>query len=263
MDKKLEVSANTTIIRLIEERLKSESSLDYEKFIKLNDKGKLEYIKQNFDHLNVGYDEALFEEINHILYPLLEKVVNEEVNKEMVENYFPKSNRSTHNLFEFRMIMEKYSNYVSLASFEEKSRLSLSYYLLIVESVFSIQIDLIIYLLIKNNVKYYIMKNTKKQFKNISTLKEIGTQNLSDKLKFLEDNGLSIISNCCDRELRNSVAHMEIIVFKDGSVAYNNKPNNPIISKEDLENKIERSLNVIHCIIESMQRFYNDKYGRK
>lgn len=251
MDDKLKVSWDTSILRMVEERLKSEAPAEYEKYIKLDNKG----------NLDVGYDKKLLGDINAVLHPLLEKVITEEVSKEISENHSPKS---MHNIFEFGILLQKYANCIKPRSFEEESRLSLPYYLMIVESAFTTDINLLVYLLIESNVKYYRTKGGgKKEYVIINDLKKIDGETLYSKLTFLKENGFSVISDVCDRDLRNSIAHMGFIVFEDGSVAYENKAIKKVttITKDDLETKIERLLNVCHCITESIRQFYEQKYG--
>ena len=55
---------------------------------------------------------------------------------------------------------------------------------------------------------------------------------------------------------------MEFIVFEDGSVAYGNK-GIIRVTKDNLENKIEKLLNVCYCIEVSIGQFYEQKYGFK
>ena len=156
-----------------------------------------------------------------------------------------------HHIAEFSIILQKYENNIKPRSFEEESRLSLPYYLMIVEGIFTLEVNLLIYLLIKSNVKYYKTKRNGK--KELNDLKKIDEEKLYNKLTFLKENGFSVISDVCDRSLRNSIAHVGFIVFKDGSVAYENKAIGrvTIITKDDLETKIEKLLNVCYCITES------------
>jgi len=142
MDNTLKISQDTMLLRLVEERLKVENPIEYEKYTKLDDKGKIEYIKKNLDSLDVGFDKRLLEEINHVLHPLLEKVITEDINKEIIKNHSPKANASMHNLTEFRIILQKYGNTINPHSLEEESRLSLPYYLIIFESAYTIMLIL-------------------------------------------------------------------------------------------------------------------------
>ena len=264
MDDKLKVSWDTSILRLVGERLKSEVPSEYENYIKLDSKGKLEYIKKNANILDVGYDKKLLEDVADILHPLLEKVITEEVSKEIVENYFHRFDAAMHNIFEFRIVLEKYANSIKPRSFEEESRLDIPYYLMIVESKFTADVNLLICLLIKSNVKYYRTRSDgKKEYVTINDLKKIDEETLYNKLTFLKENGFSVISDVCDRDLRNSIAHMGFIVFENGSVAYENKAIRKvtIITKDDLDTKTEKLLNVCHCITESIKQFYGQKYG--
>ncbi len=260
MENTLNISWNTSILRMIEERLKSEAPAEHEKYIKLDDDEKLEYIKKNRINLEFGYNQEILKDINATLHPLLAKVITEEVSKEIVENHLSKSNAAMHNIIEFGIILKKYANSIKPRSFEDESRLSLPYYLTIIESAFKEDINLLIYLLIKSNVKYYRKSEGNKELDKITDFNKIGQEKLYNKLSFLEDNGFSIISDACDRDLRNSIAHMKFIVFEDGSVAYGNK-GIIIATKDNLENKVEKLLNVCHCIRVSIGQFYEQKYG--
>lgn len=264
MKDKLRVSWNTTILRLVEERLKVEAPVEYERYVRLDEEGKWEYIKKNMKKLDVGYDKELLDKINTILHPLLESVVTEEINKEIVENHIPRSEYSMHQIFEFRNILQRYANYVKPRSPEEESRLSLPYYLIIVESVYTANVNLLIYLLTKSGKTYYRLKKdgSKKYKPSINNLERISGEKLNDRLIFLRENRFKMISDACDRHLRNSIAHMNVIVFTNGSVAYERESGKVSpITKKELENKIVEILSVCQCINESLRKFYDKKYG--
>lgn len=253
-----------TYLQMIEERLKFEAPEKHKEYIKLDREGKIGFIKDNWDLLDVGYDKNLLRSIGAVLNPLLSNVIKEEVSKVILEDHIPKSGVAFNHIFVFRLILLKYSNNVTPRSLEDETRLSLPYYLMIVESVFTANVNLLVYLLIKDNVRYYRTdKDGKKKFKNISSIDEINRETLHNRLTFLEDNGFSLISGSCDRHLRNSIAHMSFKVFKDGSVEYENKSGTIKISKDDLEAKIERLLNACHCMKLSIKKFYENKYGFK
>lgn len=214
------------------------------------------------DKLDDGYDKDLFKDVNAILEPLLTKVVTEAINKEIYKRHIPHHEAAKHNIIEFRLILEKYHNIVKPLTFEEQTRLALPYYLMLVESLFTADITLLIYLLINNKVKYYRTKsNGEKVDAKITNLKEINEETLFNKLIFLKENGFSLISDSCDRDLRNSIAHMDFIVFENGSLTYEKMRKVTTITKDDLEAKIGRLLNVSHCISESIRKFYEFKYG--
>lgn len=82
-----------------------------------------------------------------------------------------------------------------------------------------------------------------------------------NKLTFLGEKGFSIISDICDRDLRNSIAHMNFIVFTNGSVVYENGNGKGIkITKDELDTKIERLVSICQGINLSFEQFYNKKY---
>lgn len=258
----LKVGTATTILRLVEERLRSEAPAEHDEYIKLSDEEKFEYIRKNRELLDVGYDKELMKSIDAVLHALLEKVVTEEISKEIVENHIPRSNRSMHNIFEFRIILQKYANYVKRRSSEEESRLSLPYYLMIVESVYTADINLLVYLLVKSGLRYYRSKRDGlKVYVGVDDLQQLYKETLFSKLTFLRENGFSVVSDICDRHLRNSIAHMSFIVFSDGSVAYEKNRSATRITEGDLEAKIAGLLSVCQCIMESLRQFYGRKYG--
>ena len=51
-------------------------------------------------------------------------------------------------------------------------------------------------------------------------MEAIAEDSLANKLRFLQDNGFDVVTRACDRQLRNSIAHVEFVAFTDGSVAY-------------------------------------------
>ena len=262
MDSESEVSWATSMLRMVEERLKSEAPDEHEKYTRLNNKGKLEYIRKHWHLLDVGFDKALLDQINAVLHPLLEKVVTEEINKEIYEHHIPKSVAAKHNMIEFRIIMQRYANYVKRRSLEEESRLSLPYYLMIVESVYTADVDLVIFLLAKSGTRYYRTKyDRSREYVALESLAALDSETLYNKLVFLRENGFSVISDVCDRYLRNSIAHMDFVALKDGSVAYERMRKKTIIPKHELEARIVRLISVCQCVSESLNDFYGRRYG--
>ena len=250
----MEEKSQLNVMRVIEERLKFENPIEYEKYIKLDNQGKLIFIEEHWDILDVGIDIALLHEINEILHPLLEKVMTIDFKKEIFHDHGPRYYIAMENVIEFRTLLAKYANNISPRTPDEESRLSLPYYLIIVESVFTQDVNNLIYVLIKNDVAYRGKKN-----KIIKTLHEVREESLYKKLAFLNDNGFSLVSNICDRDLRNSIAHMNFFLNSDGSVQYSN--NLTGISKEELEGKIEKMLHICQCLNESYMLFFGEELG--
>lgn len=257
----MKTSQDIMLLRLIEERLKVENSTEYEKYAKLDDMGKREYIEEHLDNLDVGFDKKLLEEVNLVLHPLLGKVITGDINKELIENHLPKSNLSIHNLIEFKIILQKYGNMIKPHSLEEESRLVLPYYLIIFEGTYTLCVNLITFLLIKNNIRYYRTRHGSKQYKKINNLRSLDKEVIYDKIAFLHDNGFSVISDICDRDLRNSIAHMSFAVFTDGSTVYE-KSNGEAkkVTKDELDAKIERLISICQCVDLSLEQYYRKKY---
>ena len=52
----------------------------------------------------------------------------------------------------------------------------------------------------------------------MKSLTSIEKASLSDKIKFLEEHGFKIVTDKCDSELRNSIAHLYYVVKDIGKI---------------------------------------------
>ena len=55
------------LLRLIEERLKVENSIEYKKYIKLSYEEKRVYIREHLDSFDVGFDNNLLKKVNNVV----------------------------------------------------------------------------------------------------------------------------------------------------------------------------------------------------
>jgi hypothetical protein len=128
--------------------------------------------------------------------------------------------------------------------------------------VYTANVNLLLYLLTKNGKIYYRTKigGKRENAPNVNDLEKISEEKLYDKLTFVRENGLELISDVCDRHLRNSIAHMNIVIFDNGAVAYKGEHGKlVVVPKTELDTKIEKLLSVCQCISESMKKFYSKK----
>lgn len=97
---------------------------------------------------------------------------------------------------------------------QEKSLLDLFLYLLLVEGVSSKIVQIITFMLIENAHDLY----DPKERKFVKEYKKLDKVSLFIKLQFIEKHGFGLLADAVDRELRNCIAHIDIIVNEDGSI---------------------------------------------
>jgi len=98
-----------------------------------------------------------------------------------------------------------------------KSFLSLMTYLLYVEGIHTLNIDIIIYYLIKTQ-HHDVWDEEKRRF--ISNYDDLARIPLATKLKFLTIHGYEEITEMCNKKLRNAIAHHEFNILDNGIVEY-------------------------------------------
>lgn len=97
---------------------------------------------------------------------------------------------------------------------QEKSLLDLFLYLLLVEGISSKLVQIITFLLMENDHDLYD-PNEMEFVKEYNKLDKIS---LFVKLQFIEKHGFGLFADAIDRELRNCIAHIDLIVNEDGSI---------------------------------------------
>ena len=100
-----------------------------------------------------------------------------------------------------------------------KTMLSLITYLFDVEGRYTHGIDLIIYYIIKEEPKKLTHKKDK-EFKKIKKFEDLYKPTLDRKLNFLKRHGFQEVSDICNKELRNSIAHNDFLIKPNGEIAY-------------------------------------------
>jgi hypothetical protein len=97
---------------------------------------------------------------------------------------------------------------------KQKTLLELYSYLVTAEGIFSETIQTIAFILVENHHDIY--DSEKREFvRNYAGLNNLS---LFQKMQFIEMHGFKFVSDACDRDLRNSIAHLRIIVNDDGSL---------------------------------------------
>ena len=240
MQEGLEVSVSTIRERLFMERLRLVQPEKAEALPKMKAKDRARYIEDNWKKLFPGPDPALLRVVKGPVQKLVMKGMDGEADEVVHSHLEPQIKAKMHNTTELYIIMLRYAFNVKDHTPEEQSRLLLNYYLLLVEGVYTAQVNLVAYLLTKAGATYRSSKAMSEHGHQGGSLGMIEEDSLWNKLRFLEENGFGFIVEACDRQLRNSVAHLDFIVFTNGCVGYGaNQRNSRIMKYEELVHKVE------------------------
>jgi hypothetical protein len=231
----LNVSIASLRRRLFEARLKAINRSDYERYSQLDDGQKEAAVEASWDRVIPPVDPAIRKSLAPVMAGLFAKVKEPGVLDHIQGQMLPQMQAKMHNTTEYYILMTKYGNDIESRTPEEETRLMLHYYLMLVEGVYTTQLNILTILLSKTGHRYevgYCRPGT-------SEMDAIAEDSLANKLRFLQDNGLDTVSRACDRQLRNSIAHVEFVAFTDGSVAYSvNKDRPKIINRNELEARV-------------------------
>ena len=231
----LSVSIATLRRRLFEARLKAINRADYQRYSLLDDMQKEAAVEASWDRVIPPVDPSLKKALTPLIGGLFAKVKEPQVLEHIRDQMLPQMQAKMHNTTEYYILMTKYGNDIDSRTPEEETRLMLHYYLMLVEGIYATQLNILTILLSRSGHHYdlgYCRPGT-------SEMDAIAEDSLANKLRFLQDSGLDIVSGACDRQLRNSIAHVEFVAFTDGSVAYSvNKDRPKIISRKELESRV-------------------------
>jgi hypothetical protein len=240
MHEGLEVSVSTIRERLFLERLRLVHPDRAEAFPKMKVKERTKFVEDNWSKLFPGPDPALLRVVNGPVQKLVMKGMDAEADEVVRSHLEPQIKAKMHNTTELYIIMLRYAYNVKDHNAEEQSRLLLNYYLLLVEGVYTAQVNLLAYLLTNSGAAYHSSKSVSEHGQQNGSLGTIEEDSLWNKLRFLEENGFGFMVEACDRQLRNSVAHLDFIVFTNGCVGYGaNQKNSRIMKYEELVHKVE------------------------
>ena len=231
----LSVSIASLRRRLFEARLKAISRADYERYSQLDEGQREASVEASWERVIPPVDPVACKVLTPIVTGLFSKVKEAQVLEHIRGQMLPQMQAKMHNTTEYYILMTKYGNDIDSRTPEEETRLMLHYYLMLVEGIYTTQLNILTILLSKSGHRYEV--NFCRP--GTSELDAIAEDSLANKLRFLQDNGLDVVSRACDRQLRNSIAHVEFVAFTDGSVAYSvNKDRPKIISRGELESRV-------------------------
>ena len=155
-----------------------------------------------------GADFKRLEEFNTTIAPLISNLT-----KESSKTVNEKSAGIARTLHYYRDVLRISSSKPNLTS-RQKSLLELYSYLVVAEGIFSETLQVIAFILLQNHHDIYDAE--RREF--VRNYEELNNLSLREKMQFVEMHGFKFVSGACDRDLRNSIAHLRTIVNEDGSI---------------------------------------------
>jgi len=138
---------------------------------------------------------------------------------------------------------------------KEFAFLFLLYYLVVVESLYTLMVDIITFALIN------VGKKLKKPCTDhvVMLFDELEKIALGTKLDFLRSNGFKIVANQCNITLRNAAAHLNFTIDYEGNIIYKGG----VVTVFDDMNRIWDKITeaAISSFI-ALKHFYYEKYGK-
>jgi hypothetical protein len=245
------------MVNIVEARLRRDFQNEYDRFSRMNDDDKKEYIKTNWKRLAIQVDSDCLEKMNRLLHPLMERTLEDEGASEVSEDFEPLLRGATKNATDYHLLMTDLLLGSPKKSDSARIRLCLHSYLELFEGLFTAHINFIILQIIRNGRRYYRKDGEKRLHKNLSRLEHISKEKLGHKLNFLRTEGFSIVADACDKALRNAIAHGNYQVTDEGILEYQGKGTAIVrLNLRELLETHERLYMMTACIGRSMLVFY-------
>jgi uncharacterized protein (UPF0335 family) len=161
------------------------------------------------EYKEAGYDFKILQEFNEKCLALAVKPDTEEM-KQFFEEIFEKTWYNLLNSLDMALLFNDSTKFTP----KQKALLSLYFYLNLVEGACAENIQVIVFLLIKNG--HYIYDPRKMKY--VETYRDLEKIDLYVKEQFLSAYGFGFCASVIDRELRNCIAHQDYVIFDDGKI---------------------------------------------
>jgi hypothetical protein len=241
MEKQLEVGYDTVRMRLFQARLRARHPDEAEAFMALPEKERQEVSDREWRALFPIPKEKSLEHLATQISALVSKAGS----APHIERMFPLVRGKSHNTMEYMAMVEELRPGLSP---EGISRLQLPLYLMVVEGVFTGQVNLLCMLAADKG--YRPSGNAPDRGDMFDT---VCADALYNKLGFLDSVGLDRLTNACDRDLRNCIAHLDYVVFTNGAVGYQGRRGALILEQRQLEEKCEALRSTVDVVNEGIR----------
>jgi hypothetical protein len=241
MEKQLEVGYDTVRLRLFQARLKARHPEKADEFMALPEAERRLTSERQWRALFPIPKEKALEHLAKQVSDLAAKPGS----APHVERMFPLVRGKSHNTMEYLALIEELRPDLSP---ESLSRLQLPLYLMVVEGVFTGQVNLLCVLAAG---KGYRPSGSATDRGDL--FDTVCSDALYNKLGFLDSIGLERFTDACDRDLRNCIAHLDYVVFTNGAVGYQGRRGTLLLEQRELEEKCEALRSTVDIVNEGIR----------
>jgi hypothetical protein len=241
MEKQLEVGYDTVRLRLFQARLRARHPEKAAEFMSLPEQERRETSERQWRALFPIPKEKALEHLTKQVSDLVAK----QGSAPHVERMFPLVRGKSHNTMEYLAIIEELRPGLNP---ETLSRMQLPLYLMVVEGVFTGQVNLLCVLAAG---KGYRPSGSAADRGDL--FDTVCADALYNKLGFLDSIGLDRFTGSCDRDLRNCIAHLDYVVFTNGSVGYQGRKGTLLLGQRELEEKCEALRSTVDVVNEGIR----------
>ena len=143
----LSVSIASLRKRLFEARLKAINPADYQRYLLLDGEQKDLAIESSWDRVIPPVDPETKKVLSPMVSGLFAKVREPQVLVHIRGQMLPQMQAKMHNTTQYYILMTKYGNDIESRTPEEETRLMLHYYLMLVEGIYTTQLNILTILL--------------------------------------------------------------------------------------------------------------------
>jgi hypothetical protein len=251
---------NDLLIAATEERLKVDNQKEYEVFRSLDREKKIEYAINNQVKVIDNPDPAMVKRFNQLLYPILFKLFDPVMEKYLVD-FLPELKRKATSAGELSLFIIKMLSQNKNMDNKNRTILTLPGILITFEGVFTVEADLIVFLLVLNGKEYFKKPEKNEKIRNnpLNGFSKLRNERMVTKAEFLQKEGFSEFVDKSHRNLRNAIAHANYEILETGGLEFYNKSGKATLTKAEVIESFQDLFEVTRCVLASILNFMNDK----
>jgi hypothetical protein len=242
MEEQLEVGYDTVRLRLFQARMRARRPEEAERFMALGEPDRRAIAEREWRSLFPIPREKALEDMSKRVSALVARPGS----GPHVERMFPLVKAKSHNTMEYLAIVEDAR---PSECREAYSRLLLPLYLMMVEGVFTGQVNLLCILAADQG---YRPSGSASDHGDL--FDTVCSDALYNKLGYLDGIGLRRMTEACDRDLRNCIAHLDYVVFTNGAVGYQGRRSSLVLAQGELEVRCEALRATVDAVNEGIKR---------
>ena len=246
---------------LLELRLKEEKPDEYLKMEKLSGQERREFLEEQWSQLFRPIKPEIIENVRNGISPCISQALMKDGFPYELMKHQTKGGIGDPGKL---IVREKMAiKETPISTEEENSMKAMDAFKTVVEGAYRWHIEIVTYALIINGkIHDSIMIGRGKNKRVPSSLDEISKIDLGKLIEFLEAQGLQVITNACDKTLRNASAHDHYKSYPDGSVEYWDRNHlKKKISLSDLNIIIDDLIDVNYSMTEAIKFSLGEVFG--